>query len=217
VRRVLLFSSLLLLLVSQTSVAQTCLGMPSFASGRIGVSPGVSIADGSTGYGAGVTYGAPRNFYGAIGVLATDYDGVGASSTNLNLSAGYQIPLESARAEICPIASLSLGWGPDDVLGPGTDISNRTIAAGASFGIVVGQGSQVQFVPNASLLLASSRLSVSDGNESVSDSEGFAALALGTGFVFASRYSLNPIITIPVGLGDSDPSFGLWAAIHFGR
>lgn len=216
-RRALLFSSLLLLLASGKSVAQTCLGLPSFANGRIGVSPGVSIADGSTGYGAGVSYGAPRSLYGSLGFVATDYDGVGASATNLNLGAGYQVPLESAQAEVCPLASISLGWGPDNVFGPGTDVSTRTIAAGAAFGIVVGRGSQVQFVPNASVLLATSRLSVEDGTSSASDSDGFAALTLGTGIIFASRYSLSPSVSIPVGVGDSDPSFGLSVGIHFGQ
>jgi hypothetical protein len=49
------------------------------------------------------------------------------------------------------------------------------------------------------------------------DSEGYGALTLGTGLVFASRYSLNPTVTIPVGLSGADPSFGLVASIHFGR
>ena len=216
-RRALLFSSVLLLLVSGKSVAQTCLGMPSFSSGRIGVSPGVSIADGTTGYGAGVAYGAPRSLFGTLGFVATDYDGIGASATNLNLGTGYQIAVASGKAEVCPLASLSLGWGPDDVFGPGTDVSTRAIAAGAAFGFVLGRGSQVQFVPNASLLLATSRISVDDGITSASDSDGFAALTLGTGLVFASRYSLSPSVSIPVGIGDSDPTFGLSVGIHFGR
>jgi hypothetical protein len=191
--------------------------MASFASGRMRVAPAVSFADGSTSYGGGVGYGAPRSFYAGAGFATTDYDGVGASADNLNLNAGYQVPIEGARAELCPLASLSLGWGPNDVLAPGADISNRTIAAGAAFGILVGRGSLVQFVPNASFVLASTRLTVDDGTSSVSGSEGYGALTLGTGLVLGSRYSLNPSVTIPVGLGGADPSFGLSAAIHFGR
>jgi hypothetical protein len=216
-RRALLLSVLLPLLLSGRSVAQTCLGMPSFANGRMAVAPGVSFAEGSTSYGGSVGYGAPRSFYGAAGFSTTDYDGAPASADNLTLSAGYQVPLENIRAELCPVASLGLGWGPDDVFGPGVDVSNRTIAAGAVFGILVGRGSRVQFVPNAGLLLASTRITVDDGTDSVSDSEGYGALTLGTGLVFGSRYSLNPTVTIPVGLSGSDPSFGLTAGIHFGR
>lgn len=216
-RCVLPVLSLLLLLTSTRSAAQTCLGMASFANGRLQLAPGVAFDDGATSYGASVGYGAPRSFYAAAGFSTTDYDGISASADNLNVAAGYQVPLASIRAEVCPVASLSLGWGPNDVLAPGVDVSNRTVAAGAAFGIVVGRGSQVQLVPNASFLLASTRLTADDGTDSASDSEGYAALTLGTGFVFGSRYSLNPSVTMAFGLGEVDPTFGLSVGIHFGR
>lgn len=216
-RRVLLPLSMLFLLANTSSMAQTCLGMASFANGRVQVAPSVAFDDGATNYGASVGYGAPRSFYGAVGFSTTEFDGINASADNLNLAVGYQVPLRSGRAEVCPVASLGLGWGPNGVLAPGVDISSRTIAAGAAFGIVVGGGSSVQLVPNASLLLASTRLTADDGTDSVSDSEGYAALTLGTGLVFGSRYSLNPSVTMAFGLGDVDPTFGLALGIHFGR
>jgi hypothetical protein len=216
-RRALLLSLWLSLLASGRSAAQTCLGMPSFAHGRMYVAPGVSFAEGATSYGGSVGYGAPRSFYGSAGFATTDYDDLAGSADNLNFSAGYQVPVAMGRAELCPLASLSLGWGPNDQLGPGVDVSNRTVAAGAAFGLLVATGSQVQLVPNASFLLASTRLTLDDGTQSASDSEGYGALTLGTGLVFASRYSLNPTVTIPVGLSGADPSFGLTAGIHFGR
>ncbi len=37
------------------------------------------------------------------------------------------------------------------------------------------------------------------GPRSISGSESYALLTLGTGFVFNSRFSLNPSISIPVG------------------
>jgi hypothetical protein len=42
-------------------------------------------------------------------------------------------------------------------------------------------------------------------------------VTLGTGFVFNSRFSINPIISIPVGLDGSSTSFGLVGAMNFGR
>ena len=216
-RRALVPFLLLALLVTGRSAAQTCLGMPSFANGRMQLAPGIAIADGATSYGGSVGYGAPASFYGAAGFSATDYEDVVASAENVSVSAGYQVPLQAGRAELCPLASLSLGWGPDDLLGPGVDVSNRTVAVGAAFGVVLGHGSRVQLMPTASFLLASTRLTLDNGIQSGSDSDGYGALTLGTGFVFSSRYSLNPSVTIPVGLSGSDPSFGLQAGIHFGR
>ena len=216
-RRALLLSLFLQLLGSGTSVAQACLGLPSFAQGRMLVAAGGSFAEGSNSYLGTVGYGAPESLFGTAGFATTEYDGVDASSSSLNLGGGYQVPLAAGKAELCPLASLSLGWGPNNLLGPGVDISNRTLAAGATIGLRVGSGSRVQFVPNATLLLANTRLKLDDGTDSVTDSDSYGALTLGTGFVFASRYSLSPTVTIPVGLGGSDPSFGLTAAIHFGR
>jgi hypothetical protein len=50
----------------------------------------------------------------------------------------------------------------------------------------------------------------------MSGSESYALLTLGTGFVFNSRFSLNPSISIPMGLSGSDTWFGLMGAINFG-
>ena len=75
----------------------------------------------------------------------------------------------------------------------------------------------MDIVPNASFQFANTRLSMDDGNESISDSESYGLLTLGTGFVFNSRYSLNPSLSIPMGLDGSDIGFGLAGAINFGR
>ena len=61
-RRALLLSVLLSLVVSGTSVAQTCLGMPSFTTGRFLVGAGGAFDDGSTSYVGTVGYGSPRSF-----------------------------------------------------------------------------------------------------------------------------------------------------------
>jgi hypothetical protein len=84
-------------------------------------------------------------------------------------------------------------------------------------GAQVGNNPQLQIVPNASFQFANTRLSMDDGTDSASGSESYGLLTLGTGFVFNSRYSLNPSISLPMGLEGSDASFSLAGAIHFGR
>ena len=56
-----------------------------------------------------------------------------------------------------------------------------------------------------------------DGTSSASDSESYGLLTLGTGFVFNSRFSLNPSITLPIGLDGGNSSFGLMGAMNFGH
>jgi hypothetical protein len=115
------------------------------------------------------------------------------------------------------VASLSIGSGPNDVLGTDVDMSTRTFAFGAAMGAHVGNNPQLQIVPTASFQFANTRVSMDDGTDSASGSESYAMLTLGTGFVFNSRYSLNPSISLPIGFEGRDASFGLAGAIHFGR
>ena len=217
-RRTLLLSLLLPLAFCSQAAAQTCVGMPSFASGNMQVAGGGTFADGANSFGGTFGYGAPKGLYGKAGVGTTSYDGLGGSSFDFGLAGGYSIPLETKRtAEVCPIASLSIGSGPNDIVGSGVDISSRTFAFGASLGALVGHSSVVRILPNASFQFANTRITIDDGTTSTSGSESYGLLTLGTGFVFHSRFSVNPSISIPVGLDGSSTSFGLGGAMNFGR
>jgi hypothetical protein len=200
------------------AAAQTCVGMPSFSSGQMQVAASTTFADGANSFGGSFGYGVPKSFYGKAGIGTTSYDGLDGSSFDLSLGGGYQIPLQSSRTtEVCPVANLSLNSGPDDIAGTGVDMSGRTFSFGAALGTQVGNSQQMQILPNASFQFANTRLSMDDGTTSASASESYALLTLGTGFVFNSRYSLNPSISLPIGLEGSDASFTVAGAIHFGR
>jgi hypothetical protein len=215
-RRTLLSLALPLCLSAQAA-AQTCVGMPSFSTGRMQVSGGAQFADGANSFGGAFGYGSPKGLYGKAGIGTTSYDAFDGSSFDLDLAGGYQIQLQHRAAQVCPIASLTLGSGPNNVLGSGVDLSNRTFAFGASVGGAVGRNPQVRILPNASFQFANTRATADDGTTSASDSQSYGLLTLGTGFVFNSRYSLNPSISVPVGLDGGNTSFGLMGAINFGR
>jgi hypothetical protein len=217
-RRIVLLSLAVPFLLASKAAAQACTGMPSFANGPMQIAAGGSFADGASSFGGTFGYGAPKGLYGKVGLGSTSYDALDGSSFDFSFGGGYQIPLRTSRkADFCPIASLSFGSGPNDVGGLGVDMSNRTFAFGGAVGATLGQTSEMDIIPNASFQFANTRLSIDDGTDSVSDSESYALLTLGTGFVFNSRYSLNPSISIPMGLDGSDVSFGLMGAINFGR
>lgn len=216
-RRTLTLSLALTLYLGAQAAAQTCVGMPSFSSGKMQVAAGSTFQDGANSFGGTFGYGTPKGLYGKAGIGTTSYDVVG-SSFDLNAGGGYQIPLHASRtAELCPVANLSLGSGPNDVQGTGIDMSNRTFSLGASVGAVLGRNPQLRILPNAAFQFANTRSTVDNGTSSLSDSESYALLTLGTGFVFNSRFSLNPSINIPIGLTGSDASFGLAGAMNFGR
>ena len=218
-RRILFLSlALPFTLMSTKAAAQTCVGMPSFSSGQMQIAGGGTFADGTSGFGGTFGYGAPKGLYGKAGVGTTSYDALDGSSFDLNVGGGYQIPLQTSRmAELCPVASLSIGSGPNNVLGSGVDMSSRTFAFGASVGALVGRSTRMQILPNASFQFANTRAKVDDGTNSAAASESYGLLTLGTGFVFSSRFSVNPSISVPMGLDGSSTSFGLSGAINFGR
>ena len=217
-RRALLLSLALPLMLGSKAAAQTCAGMPSFASGRMQVGAGASFADGTSSFGGTFGYGTPKSFYGKAGIGSTSYDGFDGSSFDFNLGGGYQIPLQSrSTAQVCPVANLTLSSGPNDILGQNMDMSSRTFAFGAALGGKIGRNPRMDILPNASLQFANTRVSMDDGTGSTSGSESYGLLTLGTGFVFNSRYSLNPSVNIPVGLDGSSASFGLAGAINFGH
>jgi hypothetical protein len=217
-RRALFLSLALTFTLGARAVAQTCTGMPSFSAGQMQVTAGGSFADGTSSFGGTFGYGVPKSFYGKAALGTTSYDAFDGSSVDFGASGGYQIALQSSRTvEVCPVASLSIGSGPNDVLGTGVDMSSRTFAFGAAMGAQLGNNPQLQIVPNASFQFANTRLEIDDGTDSAAGSESYGLLTLGTGFVFNSRYSLNPSISLPMGLEGSDASFSLAGAIHFGR
>jgi len=217
-RRTVILSLAFTLALGAHAAAQTCVGMPAFSSGHMQVAGGGQFADGTSSFGGTFGYGTPKSLYGKAGIGTTSYDGLDGSSFDFNVSGGYQVPLHAKQAaELCPIASLSLGSGPNDVLGSGVDLSTRTLAFGASAGVVLGTNPQLRFLPNASFQFANTRATADDGTNSASDSQSYGLLTLGTGFVFNSRFSLNPSISIPVGLDGGDASFGIMGAMNFGR
>jgi hypothetical protein len=214
----LLLSLALPLMLGGKAAAQTCAGMPSFSSGQMQVTAGGQFADGSSSFAGTFGLGRANGLYGKAALGTTSYDALDGSSTDFGVSGGYQLALKNTRgAQLCPVASLSVASGPNDVGGAGLDMSSRTFSFGAAMGAVVSQTSQMQIVPNASFQFANTRLSVDDGTTSASGSESYGLLTLSTGFVFNSRFSLNPSINIPVGLDGSSTSFGLAGAMNFGH
>lgn len=217
-RRTLLLSLSLSLVLGSKAAAQACVGMPSFSSGPMQLAAAGSFTDGSNSFGTTFGYGVPKGLYGKAGIGTTSYDALDGSSFDFGVAGGYQVRLQSSRkAEVCPIASLSFGSGPNDVVGTGVDMSSRNLAFGAALGAPVGNNPQMQILPNASFQFANTRVTADDGTTSDSASESYALLTLGTGFVFNSRFSLNPSISLPIGLDGSDASFSLGGAIQFGR
>jgi hypothetical protein len=211
-RRSLVVTLALLAIVRATpAVAQTCMGMASYSTGPVQVAGHGSFVDGANQFGATVGYGLARSVFGNVGIATTSWDGADAS-LNFGGQVGYQ--MQMSKAQICPVASLSLGNGPD---GAGLNRSTRSAMVGLAVGTAFGT-SRMQIVPTAGIGVENLHANVEDTGTGISasgsDTHGIANL--GVGLIFNS-ISVRPGLTIPVGLDGADPTVNLTVGFNFGR
>ena len=214
-RRTFVVALALVAVVNAPAAAQTCLGLPSHSNGQMQVSGNAAFTDLSNSFGAGFGYGQPGGIFGSAQLGTTSYDGFDGSAIDLGAQAGYQLTV--SQAQVCPVASLSLGMGPKDVDGAGTDISSRQGTIGFAVGKVMGSNPKMKFVPNAGLGLAYRQLKQDDGTTSIEASETYGQASVGLGLIFNSHIAVRPSISIPLGShANNDPTFGLAVAYSFG-
>jgi len=215
-RRTLVASLALIAVVNAPAAAQTCLGLASFSQGSMQVSGNGQFSDGSNRFGAGFNYGLPASVFGGAQISTTSFDGADASSLGIGANVGYQLSMgKAANIHVCPTASLEMGMGPDDDAA-GVDRSSRAANVGFSVGTTMGATPSMRIIPTAGLGLAYLKGSVDDGTTTSDASETYAQARLGVGFLFNQQIAVRPSIDIPLGLDNSDPTFGLTVAYSFG-
>jgi hypothetical protein len=216
-RRTLLVSMALAAAVSAPAAAQTCLGLASFSSGKMQVSGNGQFTEGANRFGAGFNYGMPAGIFAGAQLSSTSYEVADASSLGIGANVGYQLTLgKTADIHVCPVASLELGMGPDDDAS-NTDVSQRNATIGFSLGKALAGSPRMQIIPAAGLSLAYGKVSTDvDGVAAPDQSNTYGLARLGVGFVFNRTIAVRPSVDIPLGLDNSDPSFGLTVAYSFG-
>ena len=216
-RRSLVVSLALLAMVESPAVAQTCLGLASFSSGNMQVSGNGQFSNGSNRFGAGFNYGLPASVFAGAQISTTSYDGAASSSLGIGANVGYQMSVgKAANIHVCPTASLELGMGPDDDAN-NTDVSSRAANVGFSMGTTMGTNPRMKIIPTAGLGLAYGKQTTKVGGVSAPDvSETYGLARLGVGFIFNQQIAVRPSVDIPLGLDNSDPTFGLTVAYSFG-
>jgi opacity protein-like surface antigen len=219
-RRSLVVSLALAAMVNAPAVAQTCQGLASFNAGQLQVAGSAQLAEFSKTWGANVTYGMPSGIYGGAALSTESFDNDGGSSLGIGAHAGYQMKLgQSGKLNLCPVARLQLGMGPDD---EAADINGSQTHGhfGLALGTEMGSTRQMRIIPTAGLGLQYSKYSEEDTSPNggtIEASETYGLARLGVGFVFNQQISVRPTIDIPVGSDlSTDPIFGLTVGYNFG-
>ena len=219
-RRSLVVSLALLAIVRAPAVAQTCQGLASFSAGQMQVAANAQFPEGGKVWGGSFSYGTPSGVYGGADLSTLSIDNDGGSSLGIGVHTGYQMKLgRTGKLNLCPVASLALGMGPDD---EANDIngSSTDVHFGLALGTDMGSTPRMRIIPTAGLGLQYTKLKIEDtspGGATFEGSETYGLARLGVGFVFNQQISVRPTIDIPVGSDlINDPTFGLSVGYNFG-
>jgi Outer membrane protein beta-barrel domain len=226
-RRSLVVSLALLAIVRSPAVAQTCQGLASFSAGQLQVVGNAQFPESRKVWGGSINYGMPSGIYGGADLSTTSFDapdGVDApSSLGIGAHAGYQMKLgQTGKINLCPVASLALGMGPDDDDAE-LNSSQTHMNFGLALGTEMGSTRQMRIIPTAGLGLQYSKYKeeiggTGPGAGEFEASETYGLARLGVGFVFNQQISVRPTIDIPVGSDlENDPTFGLSVGYNFGN
>jgi outer membrane autotransporter protein len=219
-RRSLVVSLAVLAIVKSPAMAQTCQGMASFSAGKMQVNAGGRFSSAVNSWGGGLSYGLPSGLYAGAQVSTTSFDGIDQHSLGIGANAGYEMKVGSKAngMSVCPVASLQLGMGPDD---KANDINSSSTDAhfGLALGKQMGATPQLRIIPTAGLGLQYSKAKVEDtapGGTTLEASDTYGLATLGLGLVFNQQISVRPSVDIPLGLDNSDATFGITVGYNFG-
>ena len=201
---------------ASAAAAQTCAGTASFASGPVRIGAGIDVGNDARVYGAQIAAGKAAGpvASGSIGMI--ELDELDASGTSFAGQLGYSLGIAtSSPFELCPI--IGLGYITADVSegGVSVDISSRQMSAGLSFGGVMSTTPTFAFVPSLALMYVHEKVET-EGFIEFEETEDYGLVTLAAGLVFNQRVTLRPNMAFPVGLDDSDPTFGIAIAYNFG-
>lgn len=197
--------------------AQLCAGAASFTSGRMQAGGQLVSNDAYSSYGVGLNVGNARGLYGGAQLANNDYDFLEESGMWIGLGGGYQLRPAKAGFQICPVATLGIGLGPDDIGGSGTDMSARQFTAGALIGFVAHREGNFQIIPTGGLSLVNSKVTLSSAAGDADESETFFSLDLGAGFLINQVWTIRPMLTLPFGDDGRDESLSLGVSYNFGK
>ncbi|MBK7833169.1 MAG: hypothetical protein IPJ56_12665 [Gemmatimonadetes bacterium] len=197
--------------------AQACLGLGSLTAQPTNATFTALFSDGSKALDARVGFGSSIAF-GGVSAQLQDYDGIDGTGKSIGVDGGLSFITGASRnITFCPIASLGYTSLPD---GGSSAYSASTTdgAAGVAIGARVGTTSSVALIPFASLQGVYSRIAI-DGPSggSGSDNDTYGLLSGGVSFVLSSSVLIRPVITLPLGLEGSDPSYGIGVSFGFGK
>lgn len=200
-----------------TLLGQYCLGQPSFSNARAHLGAGINTGNDALGYSAQATVGTPTGVFGSIGLGGVSYDDLDGSSFGVSTSFGMDLMGSAGSLSVCPIATASFGFGPNDIFGSGIDHRSRSFAGGLAIGGLVASTEAMQIIPMVAAQFVHHTSTFEDGIDSISESDTYGVLTLGVGLNAQRVLTFTPYLALPLGLDGADPEFGFMLSVSLLR
>lgn len=192
----------LLVIASDTMLAQACTGSPSLRNNRAQLSVVTAKADNQKAIG-GAMQVATSNTLFAIEANSVTTQGFDKGI----LQVGFTTALSKAFGPIhaCPFTNFSFSTPFEfrTIAEQTATLSTRTLGFGVSLGIPVAVESDIDLIPTGKITYgpAFQRMSI-DGTERIAWTQWDAFIAAGVGLTLRDRFSIIPTITIPINSED---------------
>jgi hypothetical protein len=198
---------------ASSASAQACVGLPSFEGRPFRINAAAEFPEDAKAYAIGLGVGRANGPFLNAGAWQASYDGISEKATIGFAEVGWQIPL--GPAQLCPLAGGTYGTGPDDELND-EEVSSWSAIGGAAIGYPVAAG-PVQLIPNGGFRFEHLSYTIKSPffEEDFSDTADSKVIDLGLALVLANRFSVQPLVHIPVGSEDEDSkaSFGVFLSV----
>jgi hypothetical protein len=201
-----------LVLCASAATAQVCQGDLSFRNSKTHVGGSLAVSDNSTSFGGGVAFGHSQGWYGGGSLGMASYDGISGHSLGIGGGLGYQMPMQRrSRWQVCPGATLNLGFGPSvDVGGATAHLATQALSLGASVGTVVPMSKTVNLLPFGSAAFGYTRATTKLNGNSQSNTDSYLLLGMGAGFQLTPSLVFRPALSLAAGADMIDDTiFGL--------
>lgn len=195
--------------------AQACLGNLSFSVNHLQIAARAAFDESATSF-AGTFTGGSETLFTGLSVGGATYEGISGASLLAGISGGFQVPLSSGSAQVCPIVGATFGFGPSDFDGSGTNFRSQTYNFGIAAGGELFRAERLAVVPSLSVGFVYTAATATGllTNSTETDTYGVAGAAIG--LVLGDRLSVRPSVSIPIGLEGADPVFGIGFALNYG-
>lgn len=186
--------------------AQVCGGFPSLVERGHRIAGSLALHPNASSLAASLTVG--RKAWGSIGVGRTRDGELDASTLDVSLEAGADLPVDGARRLfLCPIAALSAALGPHDFLLSGANYDTFTGALGFIVAPAVERPRAISVLPYVGLRFALDEITFTPSayarREGASgrgwDHDVYGLLSVGLGLTLGQTLTIRPELRVPLG------------------